>query len=737
MMPKGLPDKKELRTRRPDTWLIIGILLIIAGGIALNLWMAQKEDRSLRGDLLAKSRLVKVGFDTDDLAGLNGTPGDLSSPAYSAAKQQLMRVRFADPPIKFVYLMKQRPDGTVVFLADSEPPESEDYSPPGQEYPEASEEMRSVFATGAETTEGPSSDRWGTWVSSLTPVTDPKTGSVIAVLGMDMDARDWNLRMFEACLPVIIATLILLFLLLVFTYAHELNERERRILEDSHREIRESEHRLNDIINFLPDATFVIDRGGRVITWNRAMEEMTGVKAGDILGKGDFEYALPFYKKRRPLLINMVLAPDNGIIQQYTGGVRRQGDFLITETDTDLMRSDGSHAFLAARASPLRDVDGNIVGAIESIRDITFRKKAELELKSREERLRLILMNINDGILIHRISQDGPQEILEVNDRICQLLGYTRQELLQMSIRDIDVPEQRKNVAALTDELFSRKHIIFETDYFNKARQRVPVEISASLFEMDNQPAVLAIVRNITERKILESEMEHHTAELHRFSQTIQQVNDKLNLMNRITRHDILNQLTAIVGYLYLMKEKTADPALQDYIAIELRAAKNIEDQIMFTRDYQDIGAQSPRWFDLRSVIRSAAEKLPLSPVTLSVNVGLTQVCADPMFEKVFYTLFENTMRHGRSVTAITISSVEEETQLVIIYEDNGGGVPAGHKEDIFDQKYFKHTGFGLFLSRMILGITGIRIRETGEPDKGVRFEILVPVGAYRTEPQA
>lgn len=736
-MPKGMPDNNEFRTGRPDTWLIIGILLIIAGGIALNLWMAEKEDHSLRGDLLAKSRLVKVGLDTDALASLNGTPGDLSSPAYITAKQHLMRVRFADPPIQFVYLMKRRPDGTVVFLADSEPPDSEDYSPPGQEYPEASEEMLSVFVTGSEITEGPSSDRWGTWVSSLTPITDPKTGSVIAVLGMDMDANDWNLRMFEACLPVIIATLILLFLLLVFTYAHELNERERRILEESHREIRESEHRLNDIINFLPDATFVIDCQGRVIFWNRAIEEMTGVKAGHMLGKGDFEYALPFYNKRRPILINLVLEPDNEIIQRYTGGVRRQGDMLITETDTDLVSPDGSHAFLSARASPLRDVDGNIVGAIESIRDITFRKRNELELKSSEERLRLILTNINDGILIHRMSQDGPREILEVNDHICQLLGYTRQELLQMSIRDIDVPEQRRNVADLSDELFSRKHIIFETDYFNKARQRVPVEISASLFEMDRQPAVLAIVRNITERKILESEMERHTAELHRFSQTLQQVNDKLNLMNRITRHDILNQLTAIVGYLYLMKEKIADPGLQEYIAIELRAAKNIENQIMFTKDYQDIGAQSPRWFDLRGVIRSAAEKLTLSPVTLSVNVGLTQIYADPMFEKVFYTLFENTMRHGRSVTAITISAVEEENQLVIFYEDNGGGVPAGHKEDIFDQKYFKHTGFGLFLSRTILGITGIRIRETGEPEKGVRFEILVPVGAYRMEPPA
>jgi PAS domain S-box-containing protein len=722
-------------TRSSDRWLIIGVILILAGGIALNLWMAQKEDSSLREDLLAKTRLVKVSFSAEEIKALNGTPEDLSGPAYFAVKNQLMTVRFADPPIRFIYLMGQRPDGTVVILADSEPPGSEDYSPPGQEYPEASDTLRTIFSSGTGMTEGPSSDRWGMWVSSLIPVTDPGTGRVIAVLGMDVDARDWNIQIFEACLPVIIATLILLFLLLVFSYAHERNERERRILEDSHRDVSESGHRLNAIIDFLPDAMFVIDRGGRVIAWNRAIEEMTGVRAADILGKGDFEYALPFYKERRPVLINLVLEPDSEIIKKYTGGVQSRGDLLIAETDTDLERPDGTHAYLSARASPLRDVEGNIVGAIESIRDITFRKNAEIGLKTSEERLRLLLTNINDGILIHGISESAPGRILDVNDRICQILGFTREELLQMSIRDIDVPEQQDKIASFARELFSRRHIIFETDYYNKSGQRVPVEISARLFEMDKKPTVLAIVRDITERKILEAEMEHHTMELNRYSQTLQQVNDKLNLMNRITRHDILNQLTAIVGYLNLMEAKTADPVLREYIAIELRAAQNIQNQILFTKDYQDIGSQAPRWFSLRNVIHAEAEKLTIAPITLSIDVDLIEIHADPLFGKVFYTLLENAIRHGEKVTKITFTCHEKDSGLVILCEDDGAGVPAGHKEEIFDQRFFKHTGFGLFLSRTILGITGITIRETGEPGRGARFEILVPEGAYRNGP--
>lgn len=721
-------------TRTFNRWLIIGMIVVLAVGIALTFWMAQNEDNRLREDLLTKSRLVKEGLSADQVERLTGSEADLTSSNYIAVKEEIIRIRSADPFIRFIYFMGQKTDGTVIFLVDSESPVSKDYSPPGQEYPEASDILRNAFVSNAETTEGPSSDRWGTWVSSISPVTDPETGKVIAVFGMDVDARDWNTRLVMACLPAITATLILLLLLLGFSYVQKRNERERQILEKSHTILRESEHRLNDIINFLPDATFVIDSEGRVITWNKAIEEMTGVGASEMLGKGNYEYALPFYKERRPILINLVLEPDNETAKKYTGGIHRQGDQLITETDTELDRPDGSHAVLAARASPLRDVKGTIIGAIESIRDITHRKRAELELKISEERLRLLLQNVNDGILVHRVLKEGPGQILDVNDRACQILGYTREELLHLSIKDIVVPEQQDKVGALTDEIFSKQHILFETEYFKKDRQRVPVEISARLFELEGEPTVLAIVRDITERKVLEREMAHYTSELKQYTQTLQQVNDKLNLMNRITRHDILNQLTAIIGYLDLMRENFPDPKLQEYVGIEIRAARNIEEQILFTKEYQDIGSQSPRWFDLRSVILSAAEKLILTGITLAVHVDQTEIYADPLLEKVLYTLLENAIRHGEKVTEIRFSCRELDAGLMVVYEDNGAGVPAAHKEDIFDQKYFKHTGYGLLLSRTILSITGITIRETGEPGKGARFEILVPKGAYRSQ---
>ena len=226
--------------------------------------------------------------------------------------------------------------------------------------------------------------------------------------------------------------------------------------------------------------------------------------------------------------------------------------------------------------------------------------------------------------------------------------------------------------------------------------------------------------------------MNYYTTQLQQHANVLAQMNDKLNLLNSITRHDILNQLTVVLGYLEIMKMKFPDPALQEIVDKEMLAANNIQTQIMFTKDYQDIGVQSPQWFDIRKVIASAAASLPLFQVSLGVHFDKLELYADPLLEKVFYTLMENALRHGKTVTSIEFSCKLLDDSLVVIYQDNGMGIPAEYKEAIFDRRFFKHTGFGLFLSRTILGITGMTMRETGEPGKGARFEITVRAGAYR-----
>ena len=135
--------------------------------------------------------------------------------------------------------------------------------------------------------------------------------------------------------------------------------------------------RLAEIISFLPDPTFVIDRNGVVIAWNKALEELTGTPAEQMIGKGDYEYAIPFYGEKKPMLANLIFMPGEEIGQRYHT-VQRIRDTLVVDIYIPDFRPGG--AYFWAKASPLYDPDGNITGAIETIRDITERIQIEQKL---------------------------------------------------------------------------------------------------------------------------------------------------------------------------------------------------------------------------------------------------------------------------------------------------------------------------------------------------------------------
>ena len=712
-----------------DWWLFFIIALILAGGILQLSFTAHQEDTRIRTDQLVKTRFMERSIHAGQVGNLTGTSSDLYSADYLDLKWQLAQMRSADPNIRFAYLIGKRPDGMLIFLVDSEAPGSEGYSPPGEEYPEASAELGAMFSFPEEFTGGPYTDRWGTWLSSLVPLVDPVTGEVVAIYGIDTDAGDWIIRIVIACIPIVVGVLVLVLLVLFFVNVRRRDRHEREILEASEKALRESESRLFDIIDFLPDPTFAIDREGKVISWNRAMEEMTGVSSSEMLGKGDYEYSLPFYGERRPILIDLINEPDEVIAKKYTNIVREKG-FLIA--DTSLPRPRGRPMWLMGKAGPLFNRQGEIVGAIEAIRDLTSRKEAEEALRKSEERFRILLQNVNDGLIVYDVSAAGPGKIREANDRACQMLGYTLKELIGLTIRDISVPEHAARIPQITGEMAAMKRAIFETEFLRKDGTRVSAEISTRLFDLENREVALAAMRDITERKRVEEEKTRHTAELKQYADALSRTNSKLNLMNSITRHDILNQITAVTGYLDLMNTTVTDPGLRGFIQPALLASENIENYIRFSKEYQEIGIRSPGWFPIRNLIVSSTAGLPLDPVRLVIDIRNLEIFADPLLEKVFYTFIENALRHGKGMTQIRFSSQKSGTSLVIVCEDDGPGVPPQFKEKIFDRGYYLHTGYGLFLSREILAITGITIRETGEFGRGARFEIIVPEGEYR-----
>jgi PAS domain S-box-containing protein len=286
----------------------------------------------------------------------------------------------------------------------------------------------------------------------------------------------------------------------------EKDKTERKLAEEA---LRESEQRLSQIIDFLPDATFAIDLNGKVIAWNRAIEEMTRVKAEQILGRGDYEYALPFYGIRRPVLVDLVFTSDEEIKNKYHF-VKKEGDVLLAEAD-GLVKGKESRA-LWGKARPLYDIDGNIVGAIEAIRDITERKRSENALHESEERYRQVVQNASEAIVV---AQDGKLKF--VNRVACEITGYPEEELLSHPFLDFIHREDRsmvmdRHLRRLRGETLADR---YPFRLVGKDGGASWVEIGAAKIEWEGRTATLNLLTDITERKLAEEAL-RESEELYR-----------------------------------------------------------------------------------------------------------------------------------------------------------------------------------------------------------------------------
>ncbi|HIH04047.1 MAG TPA: PAS domain-containing protein [Methanoregulaceae archaeon] len=210
-------------------------------------------------------------------------------------------------------------------------------------------------------------------------------------------------------------------------------------------------------------------------------------------------------------------------------------------------------------------------------------------------------------------------------------------------------------------------------------------------------------------------------------------VYQKMGLMTSIVRHDILNQLTILRGYLMIVRDMSAVPEMQEALGTVDAAAEKIQCQILFTREYQMIGSSSPCWQVLPAVVRKADASLKPHRLAVAVEVDEIECYADPLLERIFYNMVENTLRHAPDAPLRSGSApASRQGRSKSCTRTTAPGMPGASKETIFLQGYGQNTGLGLFLVREILSITGISLAEEGAEGKGARFVIRVPHGSHR-----
>lgn len=318
------------------------------------------------------------------------------------------------------------------------------------------------------------------------------------------------------------------------------------------------------------------------------------------------------------------------------------------------------------------------------------------------------------------ISELESGEFIDVNKSFIDTLGYSREEVIGKRSTEFGFFEQTDFRQRIVDDLKKTGYSRYNQLKIRKKDGKVLTGVfSANLIQIQNIEVILTVMDDITE--------------VVQLTDSLLQANNKLHLLSSITRHDILNQVQALFFVQELMKQEIKpDNSFFSLLEMLEKAVDTIYHQILFTKDYQDLGVHASEWVRVESIINKVKQNKTFSSLAIVVNTGDLEIFVDPMFSKVCYNLFENALRHGEHVTQITIYFHKKENNGVIIFEDNGIGIPKAEKERIFEKGVGKNTGFGLFLTKEILSITGISIRETGKEGDGARFELVIPSHGFR-----
>ena len=351
--------------------------------------------------------------------------------------------------------------------------------------------------------------------------------------------------------------------------------------------------------------------------------------------------------------------------------------------------------------------------------DLFSRIRAQERLRESEERFRSLVERSHDCYI--RATTDL-QTIEYISPSCENLTGYAREEILDDPdfIRQLIHPDDRKTFFALCEERDATASHPYVLRVRRKDGHYTWVEVcTIPVYGNNGHPvAIDYAIHDIDAWKQTEA--------------ALIQANKKLTLKNSNVRHDILNQITVVLGHIALLRDRPLDPAVAAVLDKQQLAAEIIQSQIGFTRDYQDLGVRAPQWFSVAPLVTGASKALRPIGVRISTDLDGLSVYADPLLTSVYFNLLENAVRHGRTVPEIRVTAVPDGGGARIVWEDNGVGVPGEHKERIFERGFGSHTGLGLFLVKEVLSITGITIRETGEPGKGARFEMAVPEGNVR-----
>ncbi len=382
--------------------------------------------------------------------------------------------------------------------------------------------------------------------------------------------------------------------------------------------------------------------------------------------------------------------------------------------ELEFVRKDGHKVWVEIRESPVVR-DGKTIAIVGVATDITDRKKAEQGFQESKHKFEGLFFGNPEAAAY----LEPDSRILNVNPRFEELFGYSLEEIKGRHINDVIVQKAKKEEAETLDRKAVEGYVYFNTERRRKDGFAVPVAVSAAPIKAEGKlVGIVAMYKDISQLKSAEKRLVT--------------LNEKLQVVGQLTRHDVRNKLSTIIGNAYLLKKQfVGDGRVLDKLKDMETAVQQITKIFEFAKTYESLDVEELTYMDVAKSVDEAAALFPdLKGAKMTNNCYGLMVLADSLLRQLFYNLVDNSLKYGKKTKMIKVYyEADGRDKLRLVYEDDGVGISEAEKPKLFKEGYSTggSTGYGLYLIKKMTEVYGWTIEETGEPGKGAQFTITVP----------
>ena len=464
--------------------------------------------------------------------------------------------------------------------------------------------------------------------------------------------------------------------------------------------LKESENLLRQITENMQDMLLLTDENLICTYASSSIKWILGYEPSEIIGKPIYDFVHP-----------------DDLTRAMDAAKKALEDRSEVKIEVRCRRADGSYALVEGTGKILTNENGQITGVVVTSHDTTKSKKI-----FEKARFQARLLNAVGQAMI---ATDMKGNITYWNRAAEQLYGWPEAEVLGRNIVDVTPAETSMEQATnILNRLIAGE--CWSGEFLAKRRDGTifPAIVTDAPITNDEGELIgtVGVSTDITEQKWMQEVFDDAIGK-------VVELNEKLRVVEGLTRHDIRNKLSAMNGGIYLLKKRfigneEARQQLADMELVSQQMARILE----FEKIYLQVGAEELKYVDVETQLNEAASLFSSLKGAKLVNEchGLT-VLADSLLRQLFYNLIDNTLKYGEKTSKIRVHYEEEENQLKLVYEDDGVGIPAEMKSNLFSEGYGRGTGYGLYLLKRICEAYGWVIEETGKHGKGAQFTMIIP----------